>query len=229
MLVKGFVDGMLGLVDWNNLVVFGGVALAAVCFVALYLVRAAQYRRKLADLEAKLAGRVQQEAAVLSEMAVAAEGRSRDALREAQDVRHRVDEVEARIPNLYETLEQFRATLASIFQNELGAVLGSFDSSVTAVLEHMKADLHMGITRIETIEDMVQSRQKAGRALLDGGNAPMPMLGDASDAETGGASEAEAPETEEQVIAPDETAILPILGDIEDADDASQARRPHAA
>jgi hypothetical protein len=57
--------------------------------------------------------------------------------------------------------------LARIFQNELGAVLGSFDKSVTAVLGHMKSELHNGIAHIESIEEMVQGRQTAGQALLE--------------------------------------------------------------
>lgn len=93
-----------------------------------------------------------------------------EVLRQMESNNSRIAEVEKRIPDIYEHLEDFRTTLGNIFQNQLSAVLNSFDSSVAAVLDHMKGELEMGINRIEGIENMVHSRQRAERTLLGGGN-----------------------------------------------------------
>jgi hypothetical protein len=93
-----------------------------------------------------------------------------EVLRQMESNNHRIASVEKRIPDIYEHLEDFRATLGRIFENELSAVLDSFDSSVTAVLDHMKGELEMGINRIEGIENMVHSRQRAERTLFGRGS-----------------------------------------------------------
>ena len=78
-------------------------------------------------------------------------------------------------------LEDFRDTLAKTFQVELGSVLNSFDNSVGAVLHQMKSEMQIGISRVESIEGMVRSRQAAGRSLL--GAADQLELPDALDQE----------------------------------------------
>jgi hypothetical protein len=180
--------------DVGALVPFYGVILAAVCFLALQLVRAARVNRRIAELEGSLAERVDEKTAEVatkvSERMGGIDAQARDLRQGAETLRQRVDHVEDKIPSLYDRLEEFRNTLAHIFQNELGAVLGSFDTSVSAVLEHMKADLHTGLTRIESIQEMVKSRQTAGRALLRGGEAAGLLEGD------------DAEETAEQVGEP---------------------------
>ena len=218
-----FMRQLTAQLDWGSAVVFGGVVLAVVCLLVLQKVRERELRKKLAALESKLNERMDEQTDAAVEAALAADGRARDALREAQGMQERVDDVERRIPTLQEKLEHFRLTLASIFQNELGAVLSSFDSSVSAVLEHMKADLHMGVARIETIEEMVQSRQKAGRALLCSGEAP--ALADATDV----CVEQDEPAEEMPAPVADEApadAEADVLADIEglELDDASDER-----
>jgi len=94
--------------------------------------------------------------------------------------RQRVEDVEARIPGLFDRLDEFRDTLASTFQVELSTILRSFDSSVGAVLQQMKAELQTGVSRIEGIESMVKSRQNVERTLLGtsaGGGLPEPGEG----------------------------------------------------
>lgn len=78
----------------------------------------------------------------------------------------RIDEVERRIPGLFDKIEEFRNTLARTFQVELSSVLNSFDNSVGAVLHQMKSELQIGVARIESIENMVQSRKQAEQSLL---------------------------------------------------------------
>lgn len=78
----------------------------------------------------------------------------------------RLGTVEDRIPNLYENLDEFRESLARVFESELGAVMHSFDSSVDSVLYQMKEQLQAGINNIEGIEEMVRSRRKAETKLI---------------------------------------------------------------
>lgn len=80
--------------------------------------------------------------------------------------RERTDEVESRIPGLFDRLDDFRDTLAQTFQAELGGVFTSFDNSVAAILQQMKAELELGVSRIESIEGMVRSRDRAQLSLL---------------------------------------------------------------
>ncbi len=155
-------------VDVQALTLFYGVVGSALCFVALQIVRNRRLSKRLRQMEAELNTRFDEKTAPALTRLSAVEDDVRETHRDAEAFRRRVDQVESRIPNLYDRMEEFRNTLARIFQNELGAVLGSFDSSVGAVLEHMKSDLHMGITRIETIEEMVNARHQAGKALLSG-------------------------------------------------------------
>ncbi|NLW51195.1 MAG: hypothetical protein GXY85_10205 [Candidatus Brocadiaceae bacterium] len=216
-MVAEFFRELVANVDWSAAVVLGGVLLAAVCFMVLQMVQKAQLRRRLAELERHLADRMDAQAQAAAEAALAADGRARDALREAGSIQRRMVEVEGRIPSLQEKLEHFRRTLACIFQNELGAVLSSFDSSVTAVLEHMKADLHMGVARIETIEEMVHSRQKAGRALLGDGTGLQLVDGQKVDVEC------ETREPSEVISESDLLAELETIDTDDGADEQSQA------
>jgi len=119
-------------------------------------------RGTMEQLESKLNGRT----AGVVERVENIEAEAREFSREVETFRGRVQEVEERIPNLYDRMEEFRNMLSRIFRSELGAVLDSFDSSVGSVLEQMKAELHMGISRIEAIESMVHSRKRAQQALL---------------------------------------------------------------
>lgn len=123
----------------------------------------------------------------------------------------RVEEVEDRIPNLFDRLDEFRETLARTFQAELGGVLSSFDNSVAAILQQMKAELQLGISRIESIEGMVQSRTKAERSLLGTPPDELALPGDAFEAE-----EAEFEEWEREAK---ELAKAEELGEAEELDE----------
>jgi hypothetical protein len=224
-MIAGFVGQLLAHVDWSSVVIFSGAILAVTCYLVLQKVRERELRGKLAALESRLAEQMEKQAGAAVATALTADGRSRDALREAQGIQQRVDEVERRIPSLQEKLEHFRLTLAGIFRNELGAVLSSFDTSVSAVLEHMKADLHMGVARIETIEEMVRNRQQAGRTLLGTGEAN--LLAEASDDavdETGAEAVEGQPATAGSATpAGADADVSDLLGQI-DVDDASDER-----
>ena len=123
-------------------------------------------RDRIEQTETRLSERMDERTSPVVAKMGSIETQGQELSRQVETFRHRVDEVEIRIPNLYDRLEEFRETLAKIFQSELGSVLESFDGSVTAVLNQMKTDLQMGITRIEGIEGMVRSRQRAEDALL---------------------------------------------------------------
>lgn len=170
-----YVVGIHRSVNVSALVMFYGIAGALLCFVLLQVARSRALKRRLADLEGRFVARLDDRSDQIERRVGGVESRAVQLFAESETVRRRVDQVEERIPNLYERMEEFRNTLARIFQDELGAVLGSFDTSVAAVLDQMKTDLRMGITRIESIESMVHSREKAGRNLLsvsDGRSLP---------------------------------------------------------
>lgn len=172
MPVWEFIAQMYRGVDWRGLILSHGVIGAALCYLALQALRVRNQRRRLAKLETDLTALMDHKVTTVEQKVGDAEARGRELLQQSESFRLRVDQVENRIPSLYDHMEESRNTLARIFQNELGAVLGSFDSSVAAMLDHMKADLHAGIARIESIEEMVRRRQKAGRELLVGVGAP---------------------------------------------------------
>ncbi len=196
--------------DWNSLVLFYSVIAAVVSFVAVQMLRARnRLNERMAELEARFRQRLDERTAGVPESILSIEARTLELRQEAESFGQRVDQVENSIPNLHEQLEEFRTTLSTIFQNELSAVLGSFDNSVAAVLDQMKADLHTGITRIESIENMVRSRRKAGRALLELPGTP---------------ELAEAPESEEEA-AEEETSEVQVvaLGEAEQAGEPVEA------
>jgi len=155
--------------NWSALFVFYGVILALGafgCLAALHLIRGRKTSKRIAELEAGLRRSIDERAAHVTEKVGVVEAQARQMAQEGQAFRERIDQVESRIPSLYDRLDEFQTTLAQVFKNELGAVLGSFDSSVSAVLQHMKAELHTGIAQIEGIENMVRSRRQAERTLL---------------------------------------------------------------
>jgi chromosome segregation ATPase len=99
-------------------------------------------------------------------------------LQQVDRFKERLDEVESRIPGLFDKLDEFRDTLARTFQAELGSVLKSFDTSLDSILEEMKSELRLGVSRIETIEGMVRSRHKAEETLLGAPRGvPLPLSG----------------------------------------------------
>jgi len=126
----------------------------------------ARVTRKIDSKADLLEERIDQRSGSLSDAMTKLDSRVSYADEELNRFRERVSEVENRIPNLFDRLEEFRAVLAKTFQAELGSVLSSFDSSVSGILEQMKAELQMGISRIESIEGMVRSRDRAERSLL---------------------------------------------------------------
>jgi len=138
-------------------------------------------RDRIEQTESMLTRRLEERTAPVAEKVGSIEAQAQELIRQVDAFRHRVDEVETRIPNLYDRLEEFRQTLARIFQSELGSVLESFDGSVSAVLNQMKTDLQMGIARIEGIESMVRSRQRAEHVLL--GRVEEPELAEAPEGE----------------------------------------------
>jgi hypothetical protein len=126
----------------------------------------ARVTRKIDSKADLLEERIEQRSASLSEAMSKLDSRISYADEEIDRFRGRVSEVENRIPGLFDRLDEFRGVLAKTFQAELGSVLSAFDSSVSGILEQMKAELRMGISRIESIESMVRSRERAERSLL---------------------------------------------------------------
>ena len=121
--------------------------------------------------------RVEQRAADLSDAIHRLESRVARASEDVGRFRDRVDEVEGRIPNLFDRLDDFREALGRTFQVEINSVLSSFDSSLGAILQQMKSDLQLGLSRVESLESMVRSRERAEKSLLgtpEGAAAPLP-------------------------------------------------------
>ncbi len=110
--------------------------------------------------------RLEERTTALSDSVNVLGSRVAEARDQIERFRLRVEEVEKRMPNFFDKIEEFRETLARSFQAELGSVLNSFDTSMTSILLQMKSELQMGISRIEGIEGMVRSRQRAERSLL---------------------------------------------------------------
>lgn len=178
-------------VDWSLLGIFYGGIAAILIFAALQVIRSRQgaiareardrvagfqerlegLRSELQQAEDSLKHRLTEGMAGLAGQIGSAEAKGVRAMGEIENVRRHMEQIEGSMPNLYDELKEFRDMLSRVFRNELGAVLNSFDGSLTAVLDHMKADLHMGISRIESIESMVKSRQWAEHALLPSAEA----------------------------------------------------------
>lgn len=126
----------------------------------------ARMTRKIDQKGDLIQERIEQQGAAHSESISKLEARVSRATEEVGGFRERITEVEGRIPGLFDRLDEFRDTLAKTFQAELSGVLTSFDSSISGILEQMKSELQMGVSRIESIESMVRSRERAERTLL---------------------------------------------------------------
>jgi DNA repair exonuclease SbcCD ATPase subunit len=120
--------------------------------------------------------RVEQRASSLSDTMHRLESRAARASEDVERFRARVDEVERRIPNLFDRLDEFRETLGRTFQVELNSVLNSFDSSLVSILQQMKSDLQLGLSRVEGLEAMVRSRERAEKSLLGAAEGAAPPL-----------------------------------------------------
>ncbi len=121
--------------------------------------------------------RVEQRASDLMDAIHKLESRVSRASEDVARFRERVDDVESRIPNLFDRLDDFRDALGRTFQVEISSVLNSFDSSLTSILQQMKSDLQLGLSRVESLETMVRSRERAEKSLLgtpEGTPAPLP-------------------------------------------------------
>ncbi len=151
----------------------------------------ARMTRKIDQKGDLMQERIEQRSAALSDSISKLDSRAGRAEDQVQQFRERIAEVESRIPNLFDRLDEFRNTLAKTFQVELSGVLNSFDNSMGAVLQQMKSDLQLGISRIEGIEGMVRSRERAERTLL---GAP----GEGALPEPAGEEEGEFEEWEQQ-------------------------------
>ncbi|MHC5033616.1 MAG: hypothetical protein ACYTFZ_01070 [Planctomycetota bacterium] len=132
----------------------------------------ARMTRKLEQRGDLIQARVEENRATLADSVSKLDARLGRALEDVGNFRERIAEVDGRIPGLFDRLEEFRDTLAKTFQIELGSVLGSFDSTLGGILQEMKTELQVGISRIENIESMVRSRERAERTLLGSPDAP---------------------------------------------------------
>lgn len=126
----------------------------------------ARMTRKIDSKGDLIQDRIDQRCAALSDAITKVDSQVTRAHEEVERFRQRLAEVEGRIPSLFDRLDEFRGTLAKTFQAELGGVLNSFDNTMSAILQQMKSELQMGVSRIEGIESMVRSRDRAERTLL---------------------------------------------------------------
>jgi hypothetical protein len=147
----------------------------------------ARVTRKLDQKGDLIQERIEERANALNDAITKLDSRVISGREQAQRLGERIDEVEARIPNLFDKLDEFKNALGNTFQVELSSVLNSFDTSVADILQQMRMELQMGIDRIDNIQSMVESRQRAGRSLM----------GTATGGELTGALEEEESEFEE--------------------------------
>ena len=181
---------------------------------------------RTADLDARMTKKVDQKGDLIQERleeqsarhaaaAGALEARVVRATEEVDRFRERVTDVEGRIPGLFDRLDEFRDTLAKTFQAELGSVLASFDTSVSSILAQMKSELQMGVGRIESIESMVRSRERAERTLLGSGHGAALDEGEAGE-------ESQFEEWEQQAKELAESDEMPVV-DAPDPEPAEEA------
>ncbi len=159
--------------------------------------------KKLDQKGDMLQERIEQRASSLSDSIHKLESRASESNENVERFRRRIDEVESRIPNLFDKLDDFKQTLGKTFQAELGSVLNSFDNSLAALLQQMKSDLQLGLSRIEGIQNMVHSRERAERNLL--GTPEEAAVGSALEEEEAEFAEWEQ-EAKELAGEPDESA-----------------------
>lgn len=162
----------------------------------------ARVAKKLDQKGDRLQERVEERASALSERIAGVESRTQKVTEDVERFRERVDEVEARIPNLFDKLDEFQETLSRTFQAEMNSVLNSFDNSLASLLQQMKSDLQLGISRIEGIESMVRSREEAERNLLGPARETTPQT--ALEEEEGEFAEWEEEAKELEQMAPEE-------------------------
>lgn len=123
-------------------------------------------RNRIDRAEQAVADRIDAKTDRLLERIAEAERNTRQARNELDSVRERLTSAEQEFPVFEDRLAELQNDVDRLFRTELSSVLDSFDSSVSAVLDHMKDQLQMGVSRIEGVESMVESRQKASRSLL---------------------------------------------------------------
>ncbi|MHC4592962.1 MAG: hypothetical protein ACYS8L_09755 [Planctomycetota bacterium] len=132
----------------------------------------ARMTRKMDQRGDLIQARVAENRATLADSVSKLDARLGRALEDVESFRQRIAEVDGRIPGLFDRLEEFRDTLAKTFQVEIGSVLGSFDNTLGSILQEMKTELQVGVSRIESIESMVKSRERTERTLLGSPDAP---------------------------------------------------------
>ncbi|MGD2174696.1 MAG: hypothetical protein PVJ27_04775 [Candidatus Brocadiaceae bacterium] len=177
--------------------------------------------------------RLEERSSSLSDAISSLDGKVGQARQQMEAFRQRVDDVEGRIPGLFDRLDEFRDTLAHTFQAELGSVLTSFDNSMSAILQQMKAELQMGVSRIESIENMVRSREQAERSLLGPPEAAEPAEeGEFEEWEREAKELAEQPEESleeelsEMAVEDDEEFTAEAEEDVEDESEEDSSGRP---
>ena len=229
-------------VAWNSLaIVYGGA------IVALYLFISQIRRSRLARTGNAIreeAEEIKQELQRLRErqmkLAKYTKGKVDKCSRETEEridqFGRRLGNVEDRIPNLYDHMDEFRESLSQIFESELGSVMRSFDTSVDSVLQQMKDQLQTGVKNIEGIERMVRGRRKVETKLLGPSDAeeevaPDEFADDAVEAEEDFEASFMAEDADESVELEDAFEDAPAAEDdaVEVSDDADDEELDAAA
>lgn len=173
--------------DWGALTLFyGGILLVGYLAVAEILrIRTSStthtVERRAEDLEEEIKNLRARQKRMVNYMKEQMDDQAREHQWKMEELRRRMGKVEDRIPSLYEHLDEFRATLSTVLEKELGEVMHSFDSSVDSVLDQMQEQLETGIQNIEGIKSMVRGRKAAEHNLLE--SADLSTLQEAADTE----------------------------------------------
>ncbi|MFP4027407.1 MAG: hypothetical protein ACLFWL_06415 [Candidatus Brocadiia bacterium] len=80
---------------------------------------------------------------------------------EFDSLRNHVQKVEREMPGVFDRLDEFKNAIARGYKSELSSVFESFDNSISAMLDQMRAELETGLSRINGIESMVRKRKNA--------------------------------------------------------------------
>jgi len=160
--------------------------------------------KRMQSLHSKQSEALEERAADLLARIGRVEANAESLRAELEALQRHLQELEDRLPGLFDRLGEFKRALARSYQKEISGMLGTLDNAVSSLLSHMRAELQTGLRRIDSIEEMMRTRERTeqdvNQALetVEEPEAPAP----ADLADMPAAQPAEAPAPSEQGHAP---------------------------
>ena len=207
---------------WLPLAVSGvAVVLTLICLI--YVVRAAVTIRREAQsasatverltnhvdsFEQTVAARIQQATAPIEERIAQGEREMDGFKAELGSLQSAIAEVQKGLERAVQRFEHFEEYFRSVFEKELRFAFHAFDETMGGVLKEMKGELLRGISRIDQIQGVVNSRGRAEAQLVSSEEEARRLL--KSSAEPAPAPKAEAvggPDAPAAADAPSEPKI----------------------